>query len=324
MAKNGASFWARGPGITIIVLVAVVVATAAGAFAFLHILTHPARNTRMLDPEEVLLRAEEIELRASDGVPLSGWFVKGRPDRAVIILCHDLGAARSSLLNSAAALNRAGFPLFLLDFRGHGRSGGSGSSLGIDERLDILAVVDFLSGRPATVNDRFGVWGTGMGAYAAALASIDNAKISALALDSIYPDIESELDRLALRGAPQAARPALRLLRLFYNPYFRFRLARYSVRRLLPRLAGRDLVFIAGSDDAARLEQEKLLYAQLPDDPSGEKNFLEMGASSASGLYAEDKKRYDDALVDFFTTYLADAGHRAGDAVEGGLQVLEK
>jgi len=322
MAKNGASFWKRGPGITLLALLALVVGASVGALVFLHNLTHPARNTRMLDPEEVLLRAEEVELRASDGVPLTGWFVKGRPDRPVIMLCHDLGAARSSLLNSAAALSRAGFPLFLLDFRGHGRSGGSGSTLGIDERLDILAVVDFLSERPATVTDRFGVWGTGLGAYAAALASIDNPKISALALDSIYPDIESELDRLALRGASQAVRPALRLLRLFYNPYFGFRLARYSVRRALPELAGRDMVFIAGSDDPARLEQAKSIYTEVPDNPSGEKNFLELRASNASGLYADDKKRYDEALVDFFTTYLAGAARHGGP--EEGLQVLEK
>jgi len=323
MAKIGASFWARGPGITLLVLLALVVAASAGALGYLRFLTHPPRNTQILDPDDVLLRADEVDLRAADGVSLSGWFVKGRPDRPVIILCHDLGAARSSLLNSAAALSRGGFPLFLLDFRGHGRSGGNGSTLGIEERLDILAVVDFLSGRPATVTDRFGVWGTGMGAYAGALAALENSRITALALDSIYPDVASELDRLALQGVPQAARPALRLLRLFYEPYYRFKLGRYSLRHNLADLGGRDLLFIAGADDPARLEQEKLLYAQLPDNPSGDKNFLEMRTSSVSGLYADDKKRYDEALVAFFTTYLTPERARGGGSAEG-LQVLEK
>ena len=43
----------------------------------------------------------------------------------------------------------------------------------------------------------------------------------------------------------------------------------------------------------------------MADGTAGDRNFLELKASVVSGLYAEDKKRYDEAIVKFFSTYLA-------------------
>lgn len=323
MAKGEASFWARGPGLLLIGLLVVVVGSAAGAVALLYAVTHPPRDRKVVDPDDLQIRTEEVTFEASDGVPLSGWFVAGRPGGAAILVCHDLGGSRSAMLNSAVALSRAGFPLFLFDFRGHGLSGGKGSRLGLDERLDVLGALEYLKTRRDIDTGRFGAWGIGMGAYAAALASLENKSISSLVLDSLYPAVETQMDRLVQERVPPALRSLMPVVRLFYEPYFAFKLKKLSLRGSIGDLASRDVLFIAGSDIPERFEEEKALYASIPDSPAGDRNFLEMKASAVSGLYAQDKKAYDQAIVTFFRTYLA-PGTGASGSAQKPLQVIEK
>jgi len=138
MATNGGSFLSSGPAKTLLGVLVLLVLLTGGAYALLYGVTHPPRERTQLDPADLLLRAEDVTFHATDDVLLSGWLVKGAPKAPVILLCHDLGGSRSSLLNSAVSLNRAGYALFVFDFRGHGLSTGSGGFLGVDEKRDIL------------------------------------------------------------------------------------------------------------------------------------------------------------------------------------------
>jgi pimeloyl-ACP methyl ester carboxylesterase len=323
MAKSTGSFWSRGPGLLLLTILVLVGGAAAGSYALIYSVTHPPRDRSQLEPADLLLQTEDALFQGSDGTPLSGWFVKGAPARPAIILCHDLGGARSSLLNSAASLNRAGYPLLLFDFRGHGQSGGKGSTLGLSERLDVLGAIDFLKTRHDIDTTRFGVWGIGMGAYAGALAAVESKEIVALALDSIYPEIAVEVDRRLKEAMPPMIHPALPVIRLLEEPYFAFKLTQYSVTRLLPDLGGRNLLFIASSDLPERFGEVKALYASVPEVQGGDKNLLELKASVVSGLYAEDKKLYDQAITRFFSTYLRAAGTPPPGAGKK-IQVLER
>ncbi len=323
MSKNGGSFWARSSGFLLIFVLAVVAGTAAGSIALIYHVAHPLRDRAMLDPGDLLLQAEEATFQASDGTMLSGWFVKGRPGWPAILLCHDLGGARSSLLNSAVALNRAGHPLLLFDFRGHGLSGGQGSTLGIMERLDVLAGIEYLKLRHDIDPTRFGVWGIGMGAYAASLAALENKEIAALALDSLYPSVEAEVDRRVREQVPPALRSALPIVHLFYNPYFSFNLGKFNLGRLMRDLAGRNILFIASAELQERYAETRALYASMPEEAGGDKNFLELKASVVTGLYAEDKKKYDDAILKFFGEYLSHGARPGADSPQK-IQVLER
>src|SRR5881628_2650219 len=136
-----------GPVKTLLGLLVVIVLLVGGAYALLYGVTHPPREKTQLDPADLLLRAEDVTFHASDGMLLSGWLVKGAPRAPVIVLCHDLGGSRSTLLGSAVSLNRAGYPLLVFYFRGHGASAGSGSDLGVREKRDIDGAVAYLKGR---------------------------------------------------------------------------------------------------------------------------------------------------------------------------------
>jgi pimeloyl-ACP methyl ester carboxylesterase len=323
MAKDGAARL-RSPAGRLLLVVLIVLALPVGGGVFLlHAITHPRRDRAEMNPEDLLLRVEDVAFEAADGVMLSGWFVKGPPGGPAIILCHDLGGSRQGLLQSAVSLNRAGFPLFMFDFRGHGQSGGRRSSLGVAERHDLLGAVAFLKGRKDIDPARFGVWGVGMGAHAAALAAAETPEIAALALDGVYPDVPVHLDRLVKSRIPPALHFLVPGVRILYNPYFMFALSRSpTVSGTIETLADRDLLFIAAADAPERQAETRALYAALPDHPSGDRNFLELRASGISGLYAEDKKKYDESLVRFFKSYLSRAGRPAGR--QEPIQVLER
>jgi alpha-beta hydrolase superfamily lysophospholipase len=81
----------------------------------------------------------EFETTAADGVRISGSRLAGG-DRLAFLLVHGLFAHRRipALLQLAEALNRVG-PVWTMDLRGHGTSGGF-CTLGHAEALDVAAV----------------------------------------------------------------------------------------------------------------------------------------------------------------------------------------
>lgn len=324
MAKNGGSFLSSGPVKTLLGLLVVILLLGGGAYFLLYSVTHPPRERTQLDPADLLLRAEDVTFHASDGVLLSGWLVKGAPRAPVIVLCHDLGGSRSSLLNSAVSLNRAGYALLVFDFRGHGLSTGSSWFLGVDEKRDIVGAIDYLKSRADVDGTRVGLWGIGMGAYAGTLAALDRPEIVALALDSLYPDVKSQMDRLLRTRIPPALSFVMPALDVVYLPYLSLRPASgTSVAASLGGLTGRNVLLIVATDAPDRYDEQKALYAALPEGPQGGKNLLELKASVVSGLYAEDKKTYDQAIVRFFTTNLPKEGG-AKPPAKSGIQVLER
>ncbi len=305
MSQNGGMFLSSGPVRFLLTLIVVIVLLAAGAYFLLYSVTHPPRDRARLDPADLLLRTDDVTFRASDGVLLSGWLVKGAPRAPVIIMCHDLGGSRSSLLGSGVSLNRAGYALLVFDFRGHGLSTGSGGYLGVDEKRDILGALEFLKTRKDIDSSRIGLWGIGMGAYAGTLAALDSPEIVALALDSLYPDVRSQMDRLVRAKIPPALSFVMPALHLIYRPYLALRPpGSTSLAASLGGLSGRNVLLIVASDPPDRYQEEKGLYAALPEGPRGGKNLLELKASGVTGLYAEDKKTYDQAIVRFFSANL--------------------
>src|SRR5215831_5809803 len=132
---------------TLLVGVIVVGVPVAGLLALIHAASQPAPDRSRQDLSEMLLKYEDASFTATDGVHLAAWFVFGRPANPPILLCHDLGGSRSQLVNSAIALNKAGFPLLLLDFRRHGDSAPARSTFGMNEKLDVRAAIAWLRGR---------------------------------------------------------------------------------------------------------------------------------------------------------------------------------
>jgi hypothetical protein len=161
-----------------------------------------------------------------------------------------------------------------------------------------------------------------MGAYALAAASIETPELRVVALDSVYPDVPSEVDRRLRALLPPPFAPLVPVARLLYDPYFRCRLEDVSLRRRANALAGKDVLIIAPSETPDLLADARLLYESVPEVADGGRSLLVMRRSGLAGLYAEDRVRYDQAILDFFAAALPVAG--GGAAGSRSIEVIEQ
>ncbi len=153
-----------------------------------------------------LAAAAGDQLTAPDGVQLAAWYVAaGNHADATgptVILAHDYGANKSDMLEWAAVLHDD-YNLVLFDFRNHGQSGAAATTAGVNEGRDLGAVMDWLEStkRPRVV----ALLGVSMGAAAAADEAADDARVTALILDSSHATLANALQaRLEHAGYPLA------------------------------------------------------------------------------------------------------------------------
>ncbi len=98
-----------------------------------------AQRSMMYFPETIqttpaqagLAEAEEVTLRASDGVPLVAWHVAPRDDKPVIIYFHGNGGALRYRVGRFHKLISDGIGIVAVEYRGYGGSGGSPTEPGL-------------------------------------------------------------------------------------------------------------------------------------------------------------------------------------------------
>ena len=75
-------------------------------------------------PAAVGMRYEEVELVASDGVRLAGWYLPLADARGTVLFCHGNAGNISNLIAVAQDAHRLGLGILLFDYRGYGQSEG--------------------------------------------------------------------------------------------------------------------------------------------------------------------------------------------------------
>jgi uncharacterized protein len=295
------------PGVVLLLLTFGALAVLGMAAVQVHRVTHPPREATMTgDLGAALAKAEDVSFPSTDGVKLQGFLLHGAPGSSPVILCHDLGEGKNALMNLAIALNKAGLTVLAFDFRAHGASGGTCSTLGVEESRDVLGATDFIASLPkADVDARsIGVFGAGMGAHAAVLAAADRPALKVLVLDGLWPDARWTLVQRTMQDWPWG-QEHMGAIPVAVFPFIAgTSIAERRAADVLPVLAGRDLLLVAPAGDAKLDEAMKSMYATLPERRDSERNLITLPATRASGLGAEDLARYHARVVDFFVSRL--------------------
>lgn len=257
-----------------------------------------------IDPSDFLISYKEVYLKSTDDVSLTGWFLSGQKNGPVLVLCHELGSSKLSLLSMAVALQKSGYNVFLFDFRNSGESRGTSSSFGILEARDVIGAIDYVITRKDIDARRIGALGVGMGAYAVALAAHERTNIKALALDSIYPDIKFYFARHIFNDSEFGRKYLTFVPLLLYSAYFRVHPSSNNSADVLRSLSDRDILLIVEMGDRKMIDINKELYLSMKETADSEKNLLELEQTLASSLYGDQKKKYEEEIINFFKTYL--------------------
>lgn len=75
-------------------------------------------------PADYRLQSEDVFLRTTDNVTLHGWYLKAPEEKAVILFFHGNAGNISNRLVKARGWIERGVSVFLVDYRGYGKSGG--------------------------------------------------------------------------------------------------------------------------------------------------------------------------------------------------------
>lgn len=171
-------------------LVGLVYAGYIGADTYVH----PVRYQRSTDETPALLSIpyQDVELRTEDGIKLTAWYTPSQ-NGAVVLVAHGFGGARS--VGWHALFTRYGYGVLSWDARAHGESGGSLSTFGYHEVLDVKAAADFALAQPGV--KRVGAWGGSMGAATVIQAAAQQPQISAVVADSAFPAISEMVARVS-------------------------------------------------------------------------------------------------------------------------------
>ena len=141
----------------------------------------------------------DVTFTASDGVPISAWYLRQSGEKAVILL-GGIHCNRSVCRGNAEAYLKRGFSVLMPDLRGTGDSGGDFVSIGWHERKDLLAAYAYLRNLGYTT---IGAHGMSLGAATICYASKDIPDLAFAVLESSYDTIESALfNRMDLYGVP--------------------------------------------------------------------------------------------------------------------------
>jgi len=167
-----------------LVIAVLVVLVLGFAWAFGSLATRP----EAMPPPQIVAPASGVSILASDAVRIDGTYAPGRrSDSPGVLLLHGFGGSRGQMVEQARWLNRLGFAVLAIDFRGHGASEAAPRGLGITEWRDAHAAFDWLKGRQRGA--RIGVVGISQGGAAALIGPGGPLPADAMVLNAVYPDL---------------------------------------------------------------------------------------------------------------------------------------
>jgi len=223
-------------------------------------------------PDDLGLAFERATLTTSDGEHLRAWLLPTPTARALVVYFHGNGGNLSVWLPILAGLQRQGFTVAAIDYRGYGSSTGRPSERGLYRDVD--AALEWASrfvrpGLPVLY------WGRSLGATMAAYAATKR-RPGGLVLEAGFPDVRA------------VTSPALRLLSLFSS--YRFPTADYAGRAGCPVL-----VMHGDADGVVPFSNGRELYDRLPEP----KRFAVIAGGDHNDSTPPDPRSYWNAVHDF-------------------------
>lgn len=155
-----------------------------------NLMVKPHQSPLFDEPANHGLDFENVQLETSDGVMIRGWLIKGGADKVIIeshfgVQCNRGGWSPKGkglmtpwkkdiqFLRQARYLSERGYSVLMYDFRGHGESDLGPVpwvSWGPEEAKDVIAAVDYVSGRADFNGASIGLLSICMGSAATAYA----------------------------------------------------------------------------------------------------------------------------------------------------------
>jgi len=155
--------------------------------------------------DSLSIKHETIFLYTKKGaISIEGWYAKHWREKGSIALFHGHVTSKSAIISEAEEFYKMGYSVLLIDFRGHGNSGGNYTTIGYKESEEVQLAYEFLKTK---TNKKVILWGISMGA-AAITSAFSNGYIKPdgvileLPYGSLLEAVERRVEMMQLPAEP--------------------------------------------------------------------------------------------------------------------------
>jgi fermentation-respiration switch protein FrsA (DUF1100 family) len=206
----------------------------------------PRRVPLRASPAQFGLAYKPVSFVTRDGLEIKAWYIPGwRP--VAVILVHGINANREAMFPTAVLLAEAGYPLLLLDLRGHGESDGDRVTYGYYEALDVQAAVEYLANQPQIRG--IAALGTSMGGAPVVRAASLEPRLQAIIVQSSYSNLPDAIDDAYDQWSIFPRWPFAMLFTRLGELYLGLLAEQVDLRQDLRRMEPRPLLIIHGRHD---------------------------------------------------------------------------
>ncbi len=135
-------------------------------------------------PEQYGLTWEDVYVETSDGVKLHGWYLDASPEKGAILFFHGNAGNISGRLFKAKGWIDRGFSVFLIDYRGYGKSEGK-IEQGKNVFEDAQAAFQWLKEEKEIPLNKLVLYGESIGTHPAIRLAVEN-KVAAVILEAPF------------------------------------------------------------------------------------------------------------------------------------------
>jgi pimeloyl-ACP methyl ester carboxylesterase len=294
------------------IVLVIVLAVVAVCGWLVYGITRPPRAAYLVTPQSFskvtgpVLKGTDVKWKNHDGTSSRGWLIPGADEAPAVILLHGYGADRSWLLNLAVKLNETtNFTVLWPDLRGHGENPPvNWTSFGALEGDDVTAAIDYLhtlktSGGKPQIGSRVGVYGIGLGSYAALEAATRYPEVRAVALDSVPASPDDVVQAATISRTGMNNSVFQRLARIGIRVYSFGKFPTKTSCALAHSLGEVHVLLLAGMpSDPARQSTLELDRCMI-NPPEIKKDLTLTGANLPSST-GEQEEAYDRPVIEFF------------------------
>lgn len=255
-------------------------------------------GVRNLDHEARLVR---IPVAGADS--LDGWLLPGG-DRAVIVMCPGYARDRRRMWRYAQFLRGDGYSLLALDFRSARARDRRPTTLGVYEREDLDAALDWVAAQPRWKHARIGLFGESLGGSAVLAAAAARPEVAAVVADCPFATGELAVrDGFACRlGMP--AWPFTDLALWVGRAVTRHDIGSLDTRRALAELDGRPVLLVQTSrGDRFAKDQVRMLENAAGPGAEG----WTVSDSRHNEVWLDHRREYETRVRGFFARHLLGA-----------------
>jgi len=294
------------------IVLLILLAVAAVCAWLVYGITRPPRAAYLVTPQSFskvtgpVLKGTDVTWKNHDGTVARGWLIPGADEAPAVILLHGYGADRSWLLNLAVKLNETtNFTVLWPDLRGHGENPPvSWTSFGAREGDDVTAAIDYLhtlktaAGKPQ-IRSRVGVYGIGLGSYAALEAATRYPEVRAVALDSAPASPDDLVQAATASRFGMSNGIFQRLAHLGIRIYSFGKFPTKTSCELARSLDDVHVLLLAGMQGEHARQSTLDLAHCLMSPPEVKKDLTLTGANLPSST-GEQEEAYDRPVIEFF------------------------